>query len=76
MLECKEFDAVLIATPDKFHAQAVVAAARAGKDILCEKPLALNLADAHTALAAVIKTWFSGCRSVSCGDTTRRMRPR
>jgi inositol 2-dehydrogenase len=55
MLESKELDAVLIATPDKFHAQAVVAAARAGKDILCEKPLALNLADAHTALAAVSK---------------------
>ena len=31
MLECKELDAGLIATPDKFHAQAVVAAARAGK---------------------------------------------
>jgi predicted dehydrogenase len=53
MLECKELDAVLIATPDKFHAQAIVAAARAGKDILCEKPLALNLADGQAALDAV-----------------------
>jgi len=53
MLECKDLDAVLIATPDKFHAQAVGIAARAGKDILCEKPLALNLADAHAALRAV-----------------------
>src|SRR5271167_758804 len=32
MLENKEITAVLIATPDKFHAQAVQAAARAGKD--------------------------------------------
>jgi predicted dehydrogenase len=55
MLECKELDAVLIATPDKFHAQAVGVAARAGKDILCEKPLALTLADAHAALSAVSK---------------------
>jgi inositol 2-dehydrogenase len=55
MLECKEVNAVLIATPDKFHAQAIVAAARAGKDILCEKPLALNLADGHAALDAVAK---------------------
>src|SRR5580704_9671079 len=55
MLECKELDAVLIATPDKFHAQAIIAAARAGKDILCEKPLALNLADGHAALDAVAK---------------------
>ena len=43
MLERKDLDAVLIATPDKFHAQAVEAAVRAGKDVLCEKPLALNL---------------------------------
>ena len=55
MLECKEVNAVLIATPDKFHAQAVGAAARAGIDILCEKPLALNLADGHAALDAVTK---------------------
>lgn len=53
MLENKEIEAVLIATPDKFHAQAVGLAARAGKDILCEKPLALNLTDAHAALDAV-----------------------
>ncbi len=55
MLANKEIDAVLIATPDKFHAPAVIAAARAGKHILCEKPLALNLADAKAALDAVAK---------------------
>lgn len=55
MLENKEIEAVLIATPDKFHAQAVGLAARAGKDILCEKPLALNLTDARAALDAVAK---------------------
>jgi inositol 2-dehydrogenase len=55
MLECRGLDAVVIATPDKFHAQAVIAAARAGKNILCEKPLALNLADARAAVDAVAK---------------------
>jgi len=55
MLECKELNAVVIATPDKFHAPAVKAIAAAGKDMLCEKPLALNLADAEEALAAVAK---------------------
>src|SRR5580693_9312235 len=55
MLENKEIEAVLIATPDKFHAEAVGLAARAGKDILCEKPLALNLPDAQGALDAVAK---------------------
>src|ERR1700682_670316 len=43
MLECKEVNAVLIATPDKFHAQAVAAAAGAGRGILCEKAVGLNL---------------------------------
>lgn len=55
MLERKDLDAVLIATPDKFHAQAIRVAAGAGKDILCEKPLAVNLADAYAALGAVAK---------------------
>ncbi|HLV85921.1 MAG TPA: Gfo/Idh/MocA family oxidoreductase [Candidatus Sulfotelmatobacter sp.] len=55
MLGCKDLQAVLIASPDKFHAQGIQAAAAAGKDILCEKPIATNLADAHAALEAVAK---------------------
>jgi inositol 2-dehydrogenase len=51
----KDIDCVVIATPDKFHAQAVRTAAAAGKQILCEKPLALSLSDAHEALEAVAK---------------------
>jgi inositol 2-dehydrogenase len=55
MLERKDIDCIVIATPDKFHAQAIRTAAAAGKQILCEKPLALSLADAHAALEAVAK---------------------
>ena len=55
MLQRKDIDAVLIATPDKFHAQAVRQAAAAGKEILCEKPLATSLADAEAALAEVAR---------------------
>ena len=55
MLECKGLDAIVIATPDKFHPAAVKLAAAAGKSILCEKPIALNLAEAHDLLAAVSK---------------------
>ncbi|MGC1227824.1 MAG: Gfo/Idh/MocA family oxidoreductase, partial [Candidatus Sulfotelmatobacter sp.] len=55
MLENKDIEAVVIATPDKFHAHAVEVAARAGTDILCEKPLALTLADARAALAAATR---------------------
>jgi len=53
MLERADIDAVLIATPDRFHAQSICIAAQAKKDILCEKPLALTLQDAHSALRAV-----------------------
>jgi predicted dehydrogenase len=55
MLECKDLNAVIIATPDKFHAPAVKAVAAAGKDMLCEKPLSLSFVDAQESLAAVTK---------------------
>ena len=55
MLEAKDIDCVLIATPDKFHASAIRTAAAAGKDILCEKPLATTLMDASAALEATTK---------------------
>ena len=56
MLECKGLDAVVISTPDKFHAAAVKTVAAAGKDMLCEKPLALTLSDASELLDAVGKS--------------------
>lgn len=46
-------DAALICTATDTHAQIIEAAARAGKHIFCEKPIALNLADIDRALAAV-----------------------
>ena len=52
MLSNEEVEAVLIATPNVLHAEQVVAAARAGKHVLCDKPLAINVADARTALQA------------------------
>jgi myo-inositol 2-dehydrogenase/D-chiro-inositol 1-dehydrogenase len=55
MLACKEVETVVIATPDKFHASAITATARAGRNILCEKPIALTVADAEAAVAEVAK---------------------
>jgi myo-inositol 2-dehydrogenase/D-chiro-inositol 1-dehydrogenase len=46
-------EAVVIATPAPFHAEAIVAAAQAGKAVFCEKPIAHDLADADRAIAAI-----------------------
>lgn len=45
-------DAVYIATPHSHHAQWAIAAARAGKHILCEKALAMNYAEAKSIFRA------------------------
>jgi myo-inositol 2-dehydrogenase / D-chiro-inositol 1-dehydrogenase len=45
-------EAVVIATPARFHADAIVAAAQAGKAVFCEKPIAHDLADADRAIEA------------------------
>lgn len=42
-----ELDAVYIATPNHLHLPLCLAAARAGKHVLCEKPMALTLAEAQ-----------------------------
>ena len=44
---------VLLCTPHTSHAEQILAAARAGKHIFCEKPLCLTAADARSAIAAV-----------------------
>ncbi len=50
-----DIDAVDICTPNDFHAEIAIAAAAAGKMILCEKPLARNLAESQTMVDAIEK---------------------
>jgi 1,5-anhydro-D-fructose reductase (1,5-anhydro-D-mannitol-forming) len=52
MLGDREVDVVYIATPNALHAEQALAAARAGKHVLCDKPLAVTVADARRVVDA------------------------
>ncbi len=47
-----DLDGIIIATPDKLHAQQCITAARAGKHVLVEKPMATSLDDADRMIEA------------------------
>ena len=49
-------DAIVVMTPTKLHKIVVLAAARAGKPIFCEKPLSLSIEDAKLMQEAVMKS--------------------
>jgi predicted dehydrogenase len=66
VLERKDIDIVHIPTPPHWHAIISIAAAKAGKDIWCEKPMTRTIAEGEAVVAAVQKykrifrlnTWF------------------
>ncbi len=67
VLNRKDIDAVTIAVPDHWHALAATAAARAGKDIYGQKPLALTIAEGR-AISDAVKKYN---RVFQCGSQQR-----
>ena len=53
LLDRPDIDAVVIATGDRWHGLATVLAAKAGKDIYCEKPISLTIREARAMVDAV-----------------------
>lgn len=56
ILDRKDIDAVIIATPDHLHKQMVLDALDAGKDVFCEKPMTYSIDEGPILQAAVKKT--------------------
>jgi predicted dehydrogenase len=56
MLPREDIDAVLIATGDRWHTMASICAAKAGKDIYCEKPCSMTIAESQ-ALADIARRY-------------------
>ncbi|MBN1419048.1 MAG: Gfo/Idh/MocA family oxidoreductase [Planctomycetes bacterium] len=56
LLERKDIDACIIATPDHWHGPMSIAAAKAGKDIYCEKPMTRTVDEAKQVYETVQET--------------------
>src|SRR5438093_12329167 len=56
LVEEKDVDAVVIATPDHWHALQFMAACRAGKDVYVEKPLSLTIAEGRKMVEVANET--------------------
>jgi predicted dehydrogenase len=69
VLSDPDVDAVEVCTPHHLHSELVIAAARAGKQILCQKPLAKTLAECDAMIAAAQASGVT----LFYGETNRTM---
>lgn len=66
VLEDPSIDAVVIASPDRFHAESLFQAVFAGKHVLCEKPLATDAHELRTVETALARAGEKGLVVTSC----------
>lgn len=69
LVERKDIDAVVVASPDFCHEEHAVAALRAGKHVYCEKPLAITTAGCDH----ILKAWKASGRRLMVGFNMRHM---
>lgn len=55
MLKEKDLDIVLVATPDHWHALAMIEAVKSGADVYCQKPISVDVVEGQAMLAAARK---------------------
>ena len=67
ILDRKDIDAVVIATPDHWHAVQMIAACKAGKDVYVEKPLSATIAEGRAMVDAARKYAAASSRSARTG---------
>ena len=73
LLARDDIDAVVIATPDHWHAIIVIQSAAAGKDIFCEKPLSQTVVEAR-AMACAVRRYGRVFQTGSMQRSDRRFR--
>lgn len=71
LLEEAEFDAVFVCSPDFLHEEHAIAALEAGKDVYCEKPIAITIEGADR----ILRTAFENNRKLYLGHNMRHMTP-
>ena len=72
LLEDKDVDAVMIATPDHWHAIMTIDAIKAGKDVYCEKPLSATIVEGR----AMVNAQKASSQVVAVGLNRQRLHAR